>query len=114
MNVSLYRTTPTQEIFDDIKGASIRIWQTYDDTYGYATEKIDRINSIENYSDNYMAIVGMFDNNNQSILCRIVKPETLELFQALHKEGLGSVGNMSDEWLDLEIPADDSRRELLV
>ena len=56
--------TPSQEFFDEIKEKSIKIWGTYDDTYGYATEKIERVESIENFKDNWSSIVGMFDNSN--------------------------------------------------
>ena len=56
--------TPNQEFFDEIKEKSIKIWGTYDDTYGYATEKIERVESIENFKDNWSSIVGMFDNSN--------------------------------------------------
>jgi hypothetical protein len=60
--------TPSQEFFDEIKEKSIKIWGTYDDTYGYATEKIERVESIENFKDNWSSIVGMFDNSNIAIL----------------------------------------------
>ena len=56
--------TPNQEFFDEIKEKAIKIWGTYDDTYGYATEKIERVESIENFKDNWSSIVGMFDNSN--------------------------------------------------
>jgi hypothetical protein len=56
--------TPSQEFFDEIKEKAIKIWGTYDDTYGYATEKIERVESIENFKDNWSSIVGMFDNSN--------------------------------------------------
>lgn len=56
--------TPSQEFFDEIKEKAIKIWGTYDDTYGYATEKIERVESIENFKDNWSSIVGMFDSSN--------------------------------------------------
>lgn len=34
-----YYKTPPQEIFEDIKENAIKIWQTYDNTYGYQDEK---------------------------------------------------------------------------
>lgn len=64
----LYYTPPTQEIFDEVKKRAIEIWQTYDDTYGYASEKIAKIKEIENVSDNLMFIVAMFDPINQAKL----------------------------------------------
>lgn len=72
-----------QNIFNDIKQSSIQIWKSYDDTYGYATEKIDRVNDIENYSDNYSFIVGMFDAHNMRKLMNMVQPKTKEFLEPL-------------------------------
>lgn len=63
--MSDYYTAPSDEIFNEIKEKSIEIWSTYDDTYGYATEKIERVESITNVKDNWGTIVGMFDSTNQ-------------------------------------------------
>jgi hypothetical protein len=41
------------------------VWQTYDDEYGYATEKVNRIKDIQNIEDNFMYILAMFDIENQ-------------------------------------------------
>ena len=71
-----YYKAPPQDIFEDIKSNSIKIWQGYDDTYGYATEKINRIKDVENVRDNAWFIVAMFDGHNQSKLLSMVKPET--------------------------------------
>ena len=76
MNTKQYYTAPAQEIFDDIKAAAIKIWKTYDDTYGYATEKINRIKDLENVSDNAWYMVAMFDSTNQAKMLQMVKPET--------------------------------------
>lgn len=73
-----YYKAPLQEVFDDIKENAIKIWQTYDDTHGYASEKINKIKSLENVQDNAWFIVAMFDTNNQSKLLRMVKTETAE------------------------------------
>lgn len=60
--------TPSQEIFDEIKKEAIKIWETYDDTYGYVTEKKKYVDSIENYEDNAMAFYRMFDFINRGKL----------------------------------------------
>lgn len=78
MSQELYYTAPSDEIFEDIKQASIKIWNTYDDTYGYASEKINSIKDLQNVKDNYMYVVAMFDSSNQRILLATVKPETAE------------------------------------
>jgi len=62
---TLYYTSPTNEIFNEVKQAAIEVWQTYDDTYGYASGKIGRITEIDNIKDNLMYIVAMFDDQNQ-------------------------------------------------
>ena len=73
-----YYTAPSDEVFNEIKEKSIEIWQTYDDTYGYATGKIERVNSITNFKDNWGAIVGMFDSTNQQKLLAKLSPEARE------------------------------------
>lgn len=70
-----YDDAPSDEIFDEIKQASIEIWQTYDDEHGYATEKILRVNAINNFRDNWGTMVGMFDAPNQKKLFMMLSPE---------------------------------------
>ena len=70
-----YYTAPSDEVFNEIREKSIEIWQTYDDTYGYASEKIERVNSITNFKDNWGSIVGMFDSTNQQKLLVKLSPE---------------------------------------
>jgi hypothetical protein len=72
-----YYDTPSDKIFNDIKENAIKIWKTYDDNYfGYATEKINRVNSINNFKDNALFIVAMFDSSNMAKLFALVEPET--------------------------------------
>ena len=73
--MSLYYIEPKQEIFEEVKAKCIELWKTYDDTYGYATEKIDRIKDIHNIKDNFMYMVAMFDDHNQERLSKILSPE---------------------------------------
>lgn len=72
----LYYTAPPQGMFDEIKREAIKIWQTYDDTHGYASEKINSIQPIANFKDNYMYIVAMFDDTNRTRLLNAVNPHT--------------------------------------
>ena len=46
MENRLYYTTPDQALFDELKEKCIEIWQTYDDTYNYATNKVNQIKSF--------------------------------------------------------------------
>lgn len=69
-----YYTAPSDEVFNEIKERAIEIWQTYDDTYGYATEKIDQVKAITNVRDNWGFIIGMFDSQNQQKLLAKLSP----------------------------------------
>lgn len=71
----LYYTAPSQETFDEIKKAALEIWDGYDDTHGYATEKKNRIKDLENVSDNYAYIIAMFDTVNGVKLRRKLSDE---------------------------------------
>lgn len=72
----LYYTPPTDKEFNELKEKAIEIWQGYDDTYRYATEKINAIKDIENIEDNFMYMVAMFDIVNQEKLAKKLSPET--------------------------------------
>lgn len=78
-----YYKAPSDEIFDEIKRASMVVWNTYDDTYGYATEKINRIKDLKNIQDNAWYMVAMFDISNQ-----------LKLLLNLNKSAMKAVGEM--------------------
>lgn len=74
---------PSQEIFDDIKENSIKIWNTYGREGGYRDEKINRIKNTENIKDNVAYLVAMFDMVNQAKLIDMVKPETAKWIRTL-------------------------------
>lgn len=59
------RRQPTNEVFEDIKQAAIAVWQTYDNSYGYVDEKLERIEQINNYGDSWITLLGMLDHPNQ-------------------------------------------------
>lgn len=73
-----YDDAPSDEIFNEIKRVAKGIWATYDDTYGYASEKIAMVDAITNVKDNWGTIVGMFDWNNQQLLLELLSPEARE------------------------------------
>jgi len=72
----VYYEAPTDEQFEEVKAKCIQIWNTYDNTYGYATEKIDRIKNMKNIKDNVMFMIAMFDMNNMTTLSILLSPET--------------------------------------
>jgi hypothetical protein len=76
-----YYKAPAQEVFDDIKANAIKIWQTYDNNYGYVDEKVNKIKDMKNIRDNWSYIVGMFDGSNQEKLLDMVQPEAAELIR---------------------------------
>lgn len=76
---------PTDKIFEDLKQNAIKVWQTYDDTYGYATEKIDRVNSIKNYADNWYTFLGMMDSRNQAKMMIDLQDETVAFLLDQHE-----------------------------
>lgn len=70
-----YYKAPSDSVFNNIKENAIKLWQTFDDTYGYATEKVSRIERIHNTSDNAWYIVAMFDLGNQGRLIEMLDEE---------------------------------------
>lgn len=81
MTQTEYYTAPSQEVFDEIKQAAIEIWEGYDDSYGYASEKINQIKNLQNASDNAWYMVAMFDRSNQTKLMRLVSAQTCDLIK---------------------------------
>ena len=67
--------TPTQEIFDEMKSIATDIWNTYDNQFGYVTEKLKQINSFDNIQDNAMVFYRMFDTQNQITFFYKASPE---------------------------------------
>ena len=62
MSVEDYYKAPPDSIFEDIKTNAIKIWDTYDNTYGYRDEKVNRIKDLENISDNAWFTVLIFSS----------------------------------------------------
>lgn len=58
------------EIFDDIKGKAISIWESYNDKR--AKDNIEYIKNIENFGGNYLAIYDMFDPVDKSRLYNMI------------------------------------------
>lgn len=76
MTTKLYYTAPSEEAFQDLKRACMMVWNQYDDSYGYASEKIKRIESIGNIEDNFMYMLAMFDYKNQMKVASLISEET--------------------------------------
>lgn len=89
MEQQLYYQSPEDHVFEEVKNACLHIWDGYDDTYGYATGKKQRVEGIENVKDNMMYMIGMFDLENIEKLSEMLTPETNQII----KEKLLSVDN---------------------
>jgi hypothetical protein len=70
-------------LFDEMKQLAVSIWNTYDNTHWYATEKIDRIKDLENIRDNIWHIYGMFDWLNQAKLKSLASEVLLSKIEEL-------------------------------
>ena len=66
MSQELYYTPPEDIYFEEMKKTAIEIWDSYDDTFWYATEKKNRIKDVQNIWDNFLYIFAMFDIHNQN------------------------------------------------
>jgi hypothetical protein len=74
----LYYTAPSDEVFEELKKAAIKIWNEYDNEHGYVDEKVGRIKDLENSGDNFMYIFAMFDIMNQQKLVTLVSLPVIE------------------------------------
>lgn len=72
---NLYYIAPDQDIFEEVKSKCMEIWDTYDDEYGYASQKKNEID-VENVSDNFMYMIAMFDSQNQRKLSSVLSEES--------------------------------------
>lgn len=73
-----YYEAPSDEAFEEMKRLSMELWQTYDNTYGYADGKIKRIKDLDNIQDNFMYMFVMFDHPNQCKIISKMSPTTRE------------------------------------
>lgn len=72
------KEAPSSEIFEEMKAAAINVWETYDNQFGYVTEKTRLINRIKNIQDNVMVFYRMFDYQNQSAMRAKLSIDSLE------------------------------------
>ena len=72
MTQKLYYQAPSDEIFNDMKQAAITVWKEVAHHPSYLKEKLDRIDRMQNISDNFMTILAMFDSNNMQRVGNII------------------------------------------
>jgi len=90
-----YYKAPSDEVFNEIKKKAAELWRTYDNTYGYVDEKLDRILHIENFKDNAWYMVAMFDADNQKKLIELLdepaKGKVIEMLQWYYMQVLAEL-----------------------
>jgi hypothetical protein len=74
--------TPSEEIFNEMINIASLIWLQYDNEFGYVTEKLERINSIQNHQNNVMTVYRMFDHMNQSKFIALASKDVLEYIKS--------------------------------
>jgi hypothetical protein len=55
-----YNPILTDEIFDDVKGLVTKLWNTYDNEFGYVDEKMGVVNSLPKEWDSVILMIRMF------------------------------------------------------
>lgn len=59
---------PNETIFQEIKSAAIAVCKLMNNKGGYATEKLNYIEGIENIKDNAMVFYRMMDVGNRTLM----------------------------------------------
>ena len=81
-----YYKAPSDEAFEELKEASLEIWDTYDDPY--QTKKKDKVRRLDNVRDNFMVIVSMFDaENRKKLASKLSGPTKFEVRMRLKAGG---------------------------
>lgn len=94
----MFYVPPKQKVFEELRENAIQIRLTYDDTYSYATEKIERLPK-ENIWSNFMTIFNMFDAKNQSKLLSLLWEDALTaLRNRIDREEIQYLFPYNDIW----------------
>jgi len=80
------RRKPSDKVFEDIKLSAQLVWMNGGYHHEYEKEKILEVQRITNFADNWNHIVGMFDSNNQILLCAALKyQESINFLKRMRK-----------------------------
>jgi len=77
----------SDEIYNEIRYTSIRLWGTHDDTHGYATKKIDSIKDLPNSASNVVLIIRKFDHWYQKAIAGRISTEAKRTVSTCIKAG---------------------------
>lgn len=86
----LYYTAPSDEIFEEVKKASMDLWiEEYPEEINpiYAKEKVGQIENLTNIKDNVMSIVAKFDHINMQKLAVKLSPEARQALRERMLDG---------------------------
>jgi hypothetical protein len=71
----LYYTPPSDKVWNEVTESAIKLWEdNYDNTFGYVTEKVERIKNTPR--EHFMSIIRMFDSQNQVKLADMLSEES--------------------------------------
>lgn len=76
-----------QEVFDEIKEAAIKQWNTFDNTHGYVDEKLTRVNSIRNIQLDGLILLRMFHRNSRQKIINSLSDRT-KMYLEIYKNDL--------------------------
>jgi hypothetical protein len=80
---------PRQIIFDEIKGACIDMWNTYDNTWGFVDEKLALVEQIHNHGGDVMLLLNMFNPNMKEFIIKNLSPDAkdyINYYNIKHEE----------------------------
>lgn len=90
----LYYTAPSDEVFAEIKQAAVDVWNTFDNTHGYVTEKLALVGAITNVRDNWMTLIALFDLPHQRMMLANLSHETyVQVAAAMRSVGYNIPGS---------------------
>lgn len=72
----------TDEVFNEVKTLVTKIWNTYDNRFGYVDEKMCVVNSLDKSWDSVIRMIKMFHYTIQmDIIFRVLKKDTIEVIK---------------------------------
>lgn len=74
----LYHVPPSNEVFEDLRVACIRVWCSAEHIYECPNQVLEMIRNIKNVNDNFMVMFSTLDVPNQRKIGLIIKQETKE------------------------------------
>jgi hypothetical protein len=76
MKTEFFYKSPKDSYFEELRSVCIRYWSTFDDQFGYATEKINQVKSFENNEGNFMTMVKMIHPLAWEVIAELLSLET--------------------------------------